>query len=157
MPEVLLTDTPRIMSLRNPKEKMSKSDKNVNSRIDLSSTDDEIALRIRKAVTDSEPYISSDLSGRPGVKNLVDIISAFSGQKPETITTKYEGVEYFTGTLKAEVTDTVIRELTPIREKYNQLICDRSYLDKILQDGSKKADEIASDTMKSVYSRLGMR
>ena len=73
LPEAIITETSRIMSLRNPLEKMSKSDIDVNSRIDLIDTADEISKKIRKAVTDSEPFIHG-LDNRPGVQKSSLII-----------------------------------------------------------------------------------
>ena len=157
LPEPILTDTARIMSLRRPQEKMSKSDKSINSRIDLTDSKDSIALKIRKALTDSEPYISHDLTERHGVRNLIDIQTALTGESKTELITRYEGIEYFTRLLKEDTSDVLIEHLTPIHEKYNELINDKSYLNETLRVGSERANQIASKTMEEVYNKVGMR
>lgn len=72
-------------SLRNPDKKMSKSDPDAKSRISLTDTPDEIASKVRKSVTDLTSRISYDLEGRPGVTNLLNILSIFSGKNIEDI------------------------------------------------------------------------
>jgi len=157
LPEPILTNTARIMSLRRPQEKMSKSDKSINSRIDLTDSNDSIALKIQKSLTDSEPYISHDLTERHGIRNLIDIQTALTGESKKDLIERYEGVEYFTRVLKEDTSDALIEHLTPIREKYNDLINDKSYLYETLRVGSERANLIASKTMEEIYNQVGMR
>uniref|UniRef100_A0A7M6DNN7 tryptophan--tRNA ligase n=1 Tax=Clytia hemisphaerica TaxID=252671 RepID=A0A7M6DNN7_9CNID len=156
LPESILTDTARIMSLRKPQEKMSKSDKMVNSRIDLTDSDDTIALKIRKAVTDSNSFLTHGLNERHGVRNLIDILSALTDTDKSTLIERYGGIEYFTRNLKSDTTDALIEHLKPIRNRYEDIISDRAYLNDILRNGSEKAKEIAEETMSDVHKVLGM-
>jgi len=156
LPESILTDTARIMSLRKPQEKMSKSDKMINSRIDLTDSDDTIALKIRKAVTDSNSFITHGLNERHGVRNLIDILSALTDTDKSTLIERYGGIEYFTRNLKSDTTDALIEHLKPIRNRYEDIISDKAYLNDILRNGSEKAKEIAEETMSDVHKILGM-
>ncbi|XP_065649828.1 tryptophan--tRNA ligase, mitochondrial isoform X2 [Hydra vulgaris] len=157
VPETLLTSTPRISSLRDPTQKMSKSDINENSRINLNDSPDTITNKIRKAVTDSEPYISDCLDKRPGVRNLIEILSSLSGTSNENLINKYRNTMYFTAQLKKDVTDILISSLNNVRTEFNILSQDRNYLEKILVDGSFKANELAAVTMKEVFQKIGVR
>ena len=156
LPESILTDSPRIMSLRKPQDKMSKSDKSINSRIDITDTDDTIASKLRKAVTDSEPYISHDLNERHGVRNLISILSALNNTSKSEEIDKYNGIEYFTRELKSDTTDALVEHLSPIRTKYTELVNDRTYLNDILRNGSERANEIARKTMSEVNKVIGI-
>jgi len=158
VPEGLYTDTARVKSLRKPDNKMSKSDDNANSRIDLTDSADVIVNKLRKAVTDSEPYITTgELANRPGVANLVSMYSAFSGLTVQQVVDQYKDVEYFTAPLKNDLAQVVVEHLKPIRERYTELIGSREYLERILIDGSEDARKIAQETMDEVYVKVGMR
>lgn len=156
LPESILTESPRIMSLRKPQDKMSKSDKSINSRIDITDTNDTIAIKLRKAVTDSEPYISNDLNERHGVRNLISILSALSNTSKTGVIDKYNGIEFFTKELKSDTTDALIEHLSPIRTKYTELVYDRAYLSDILRNGSERANELAQKTMSDVNEVIGI-
>ncbi|GMF10514.1 unnamed protein product [Phytophthora lilii] len=96
----------RIMSLRDPTKKMSKSDKSALSRIELTDTADEIRKKVRKATTDAVSGIHYDREGRPGVSNLLDIASAVTGQSVAQLEAEY--ADYGTGAFKDSVADAVI-------------------------------------------------
>lgn len=81
----------KVRSLRNPGKKMSKSDPDAKSRICLTDTPDEIALKVKKSVTDFTSQISYDLEGRPGISNLINILSIFSGKTIEDVCREAEG------------------------------------------------------------------
>lgn len=144
------------MSLRKPQDKMSKSDKSINSRLNITDTNDMIVAKIRKAVTDSEPYISHDLNERHGVRNLISILSALNNTSKTEQIDKYNGIEYFTRELKSDTTDALIEHLSPIRTKYTELINDRTYLSDILRNGSERANELAQKTMFDVNQVMGL-
>ena len=135
---------------------MSKSDKMINSRIDLTDSDDTIALKIRKAVTDSNSFITHGLNERHGVRNLIDILSALTDTDKSTLIERYGGIEYFTRNLKSDTTDALIEHLKPIRTRYEELMSDKTYLNDILKNGSEKANEIAENTMSDVHKVIGM-
>lgn len=157
VPETMYTKASRIMSLRDPTSKMSKSEVNVKSRIDLNDSSKTIAKKISAAVTDSEPYISEDLAERPAVKNLVSLYSELSGLSVTEIVQKYQGMQYFTLPFKKDLTELVVAELEPIRSEYNLLMDSPHYLHQILADGSDKARIMAESTLDEVYKKIGFR
>ena len=73
----------------------------------------------------------------------------------EEVTDKYKHIQYFTGPMKSDITDILVNQLQPIREKYNALIDDREYLEKVLVEGSEEAANIAKDTINEVYVKAG--
>ena len=157
IPETLLTSTPRIASLRDPNQKMSKSDINENSRINLTDSPDTIANKIRKAVTDSEPYIGDCLDKRPGVRNLIEILSSLGGKSKQHLIDRYRHVEYFAPQLKKDVTEILVSNLNSVRIEFNLLSQDSDYLEKVLLDGSLKANQLAEVTMNEVFQKIGVR
>jgi len=158
VPQTLVTNASRVMNLKNPLVKMSKSDTDAKSRIELTDSCDQISKKIRKAVTDSKPYIrDGSLSERPGVSNLLSIYSGFTGLHVDDIVEKYAGVEYFTAPLKRDLCDVVINEMKPIREEFNSLTKNCDYLEDVLVKGSETARNIAEETVKEVYQKLGLR
>jgi tryptophanyl-tRNA synthetase len=143
----------RIMSLQNPTAKMSKSDPDPNGCVFLTDTDDQIAKKIRRAVTDSGNEISWDES-KPGIRNLLSIQAAISGKEPEALVEQYRGKQY--GHLKVETADCVVAALRPVRERMVALLSDKAELDRILARGAEKARQRAAVTLSRVYERLGM-
>lgn len=142
------------MSLRNPLQKMSKSDNQEMSRIDLSDTPDEIRKKVRKAVTDSQSQITYDPEGRPGVSNLVSIYSALTSMTHEEVCTKFEGRE--TIHFKEELSEVIVDKLEPIRQETLRLEKDPGYIDQVLKSGAQQATQLAESTMQEVKSLLGI-
>jgi len=144
----------RIMSLQEPTKKMSKSDENENSYILVLDPPELIMKKFKKAVTDSEAVVRYDEKNKPGISNLMNIYSAVTGLGFEQIEKEFEGQGY--GAFKKAVAEAVIECLRPIREKYEELMADRSYLEKVMKDGAERANEIASRTLREVYDRIGL-
>ncbi|CAI5701236.1 unnamed protein product [Peronospora effusa] len=144
----------RIMSLRDPTKKMSKSDKSVLSRIELTDTADDIRKKMRKATTDAVSGIYYDRKERPGVSNLLDIFSAVTGQSVVQLEAQY--ANYSTGTFKDSVADAVIAKICPIGERIKQYNGDQEYIDKVLAHGAAQASELAAITMKEVKEVIGL-
>lgn len=153
-PKPLLSEVTRVMSLRNPLQKMSKSDNQEMSRINLSDTPDEIRKKIRKAVTDSQSQITYDPEGRPGVSNLVSIYSALTSVTHDEVCAKFEGRE--TIHFKEELSEVVVDKLEPIRQQTLRLEGDPGYIDHVLKSGAERALQLAHSTMQEVKSQLGM-
>ncbi len=147
----------RLQSLRDPSKKMSKSDVDQNSRIELTDPADVIRRKIRKAVTDSTSLISYDKEKRPGVSTLIDIESACTDQDPEEIVESCLLKSYDTGEYKKHVADVLIQYLKPIQSKYIELINDRNRLRKILDDGAEKANLIAAKNYKEICKIVGFQ
>lgn len=145
----------RIMSLQDPTKKMSKSDENPNNFIGLLEDPKKIAKKIKRAVTDSDEQarIYFDVQEKPGVSNLLTLLSGATGKSIEALVPEYEGKMY--GHLKGDVADAVVALLEPIQQRYHELREDRAALDKIMHEGADKAREAAADTLAKVYDTLG--
>lgn len=145
----------RIMGLDDPSIKMSKSlaEGRKGHAIGLADSPDEIRRSISEAVTDSGAETSFG-HGSPGVRNLLTIYEALSGEPRLSIERHFEGKGY--RYLKAEVADLVISVLDPIRAKYLQLINDSAYLESLLRNGTEKVRPVALSTLEEVNGRMGI-
>lgn len=143
----------RIKSLQEPLKKMSKSDPNKKGTISLLDTPKEIEKKIKSAVTDSDGVVAYDVENKPGVSNLLTIESALSGVSIDDLVAKYDGLGY--GAFKAGVAETVINHLTPIQERYYELL-ESPVLDDILDKGAEKAHAIASVTLGKMEAAMGL-
>ena len=153
IPEPLITKTgARIMSLQNPERKMSKSDPE-DTFVSLLDDADAIRRKIKRAVTDSESEIRFDPEKKPGVSNLLSIISALSAETPEQISDSLAGQGY--GALKAQAADCVIAALEPLQAEYKRLIADKAYLFGVLNESSEKAAYLAGKTLRKVQKKVG--
>mmetsp|Transcript_22008 Transcript_22008/g.43255 ORF Transcript_22008/g.43255 Transcript_22008/m.43255 type:complete len:397 (+) Transcript_22008:182-1372(+) len=146
----------RIMSLRNPMSKMSKSDPVANSRINLTDTKDEISTKIRRAVTDNMGSISRNdrRSDRPAVINLLTILAGVRGTTLEDELMNYHG--RLCSELKSDVAEALIDVICPIGDEIKRHMNDKSAIFKVLDDGADRAAEVASHTMKDVHQVLGI-
>ncbi|KXG77709.1 Tryptophan--tRNA ligase [Fervidicola ferrireducens] len=144
----------RIMSLQDPTKKMSKSDENENSYILVLDSPDLIMKKFKKAVTDSEAVVRYDEVAKPGISNLMNIYAAMTGRSFEEIEREFDGQGY--GAFKKAVAEAVIEGLKPIREKYEELMADKGYLESVIKNGAARAENIASETLKEVYDRIGL-
>ena len=143
----------RIMSLQEPTQKMSKSDPNSNSYISLLDAPDVIQNKLKRAVTDSDNQIVCGPE-KPGVTNLLTLLSAVTGKSIAELEKHYEGVGY--GTFKNEVAEAIVAHLKPIQKQYNILREDLSSLESILKQGVEKAREQASTIIQKVYNAMGL-
>jgi tryptophanyl-tRNA synthetase len=143
----------RIMSLQDPLQKMSKSDDNEKSCVFLLDTPAKMRKKFKSAVTDSGAEIVFDMEKKPGVSNLLTILSAVSNKSVEELTEDFQGKQY--GHLKVETADAVISFLEPFQARYNELMQDQSYLGSILKKGAQKANEKAVNLMSTVRDALG--
>ncbi|MFC5604637.1 tryptophan--tRNA ligase [Sporosarcina koreensis] len=143
----------RIKSLQDPLKKMSKSDPNKKGTISLLDTPKQIEKKIKSAVTDSDGIVKFDVENKPGVSNLLTIESALSGIAISDLESKYEGLGY--GAFKTGVAEAVVGHLTPIQERYEELL-NSSELDVHLDRGAEKANAIASATLKKMESAMGL-
>ena len=144
----------RIMGLQDPKSKMSKSSTIPNDTILLVDTPDEIMKKVKKAVTDSDGIVKYDEENKPGISNLMEIYGILTKKTMEEIEKEFEGEGY--GTFKVAVANAIIKELEPFHKKYNELMANPQYLEKIYNKGAKKATEVARKTLKDVYDKIGI-
>jgi tryptophanyl-tRNA synthetase len=147
----------RVMSLRDGSVKMSKSDPSEQSRIHLTDSNDEIALKIRKAKTDPEPLPDdpSLLEQRPEARNLVGIYAAMVGETPEQVLHRFAGQGF--GAFKPVMADAAVALLEPLRERLVQLRQDEAALDTILAAGAEKASTLAAPTLREAYRAVGLK
>lgn len=145
--------TAKIMSLTEPERKMSKSDPE-DSFIALTDTPETISRKFRRAVTDSDGEIRYDPENKPGVSNLLSILSTLSGEDMDSLTARLSGQGY--GKLKDETAQATIETLKPIQERFHQLMADKDYLAKVLTDNAERARYLANKTLRKVYKKLGL-
>ena len=142
----------RIMSLQEPTKKMSKSDANANGYVAVLDTPDDIMRKFKRAVTDSQARVCYG-EGKDGINNLMTIYSAVTGKTLDAITAEFDGKGY--GEFKTAVAEAVIEELRPIRERYNEILKDKDYLEHIFQIGAERAAKAAYRTLNKVYRKVG--
>jgi len=145
----------RVMSLQEPTKKMSKSDTNPSNFIGLLEEPKKITKKIKRAVTDSDEQanIYFDIAEKPGVSNLLSLLSCCTGQTVEQLVPQYEDKMY--GHLKGDVAEAVVALLEPIQEKYHQYRSDQAFLDSVMRNGAEKASARASKIITSVYDAVG--
>lgn len=143
----------RIMSLDDPTAKMSKSNPNEKSRICLLDDPSKIKKAIMSATTDSEGIIRHSVKEKPGVSNLLNIYSAFTGKSIASLEEEYKGHGY--GDLKKDLVEVTVDALTPIRERYEQIRHSEELL-TALRDGAQRAEAIAEKTIVRVKNNFGL-
>jgi tryptophanyl-tRNA synthetase len=146
----------RVMSLRDGRSKMSKTDPSDMSRINLTDSDDEIAQKIRKAKTDAEPLPdeASALEGRPEATNLVGIYGAVTGESVEQVLARFAGQGF--GAFKPALADALIALLAPLRKRLEDFRSDPAELDRVLAVGSERAAALAAPTLAKAYRAVGL-
>lgn len=142
----------RVMSLQEPKKKMSKSDTNVKGFISILEDDNVIMKKIKSAVTDSEARVYY-ADGKDGINNLMGIYSCCTGKSYDEIEKEFDGKGY--GDFKTAVGEAVIEELRPVKEEYARLINDKAYLMECAVDGAQKASRLASRTLRKAMKKVG--
>lgn len=147
-------ESARIMGLQDPTSKMSKSAENVNDVIFLDDSEETIIKKIKRAVTDSENKVRFDPENKPGVSNLMQIYSVLTEKSFSEIEKEFENEGY--GTFKQAVAGKVVERLKPIQGKYNELLENREYLEKIYTEGKIKAEKLASETLREVKDKIGI-
>ena len=145
----------KVMSLAEPTKKMSKSDENPKAYISMLDDFNVISKKIKSAVTDSEGVIEfrENDETKAGINNLLTIMSAVTGNSIEKIVSDYSGKGY--GDFKADVAEAVVEHIRPIRERYDQLSEDKTYLVDIYTKGAERANRIAQRTLNKVYKKIG--
>lgn len=153
IPEPLITGVgARIMSLQEPSRKMSKSDPE-ETFISLLDDADAIRRKIKRAVTDSDGAIRFDPENKPGVSNLLSILSSLSGKSTDALCAEMDGLGY--GELKTRTADCVIAALEPLQAEYRRLISDKQYLLDLLLGNAEKASYLATKTLRKVQKKIG--
>jgi tryptophanyl-tRNA synthetase len=143
----------RIMDLQNPGSKMSTTSEHDTGRIHVLDDPKVVTKKIKSAVTDSGSEVRR-APDKPGISNLIEILSVVQGRSPESIEQEFDGQQY--GAFKGVVADAVVDYLTPVRERYHEVRSDEAELRRILRDGADRARAIASDTLADVRERMGV-
>ncbi len=150
----IMKSAAKINDLQEPTAKMSKSAASNTGVIDILDSTDVNVKKIKSAVTDTGKEVRFDEKEKPGISNLLTIHSALSGRSIADLESEFAGKGY--GDFKGAVADVVTSYFAPVREKTNALLQDEAALMKILNEGSRKARAVASQTLAKVYSGLGL-
>ena len=142
----------RVMSLKDPTSKMSKSDPDTKSRILVIDEPDVIRKKIRSAVTDSGSGVVYDIEAKPGVSNLLDILSVFTERSVDDLVKEHEELQY--GAFKDVVAEAVIEGLSGLRRTYKDL--ENEEVERIMTMGALDARTRAEETMTSVRAAVGL-
>ncbi len=141
----------RVMDLQDPTSKMSKSAATDNGLVFLLDDNATIEKKFKRAVTDSDGIVAYDRENKPGVSNLLDILSASTGTPVETLAAQY--TQY--GPLKKDTGDAVIALVEPIRARYHELMADPAELTRLLSIGNQRAREVAARTLDRAHRAIG--
>ncbi len=143
----------RIKSLQNPLKKMSKSDKDPNGAIMLLDSPTEIRKKLKVAVTDSGNEILYDPKKKPAISNLLVITSGFSGKSIPEIEKEFRGKGY--KEFKEFVSETIIKKLKPVQEKFESQVKSPKALKEILEDGASRSRQVAQETLAEAKEKMG--
>ena len=143
----------KIMSLTDPLKKMSKSDPNPKAYISLLDDINVVKKKIKSAVTDSDGKIAFDKENKPGISNLLTILSCCTDTPIEELVLKYKDSNY--ATFKEDVANAVADELKPIQERYNEII-NSNLIDEVLDQGRDYASYLAKKKLAKVYNKVGL-
>lgn len=144
----------RIMSLDDPFKKMSKSNPNEGSRVELRDTPDAISKKIRRAVTDSGSEVRYDEEEKPAIANLMNIYALFARISLQEIEERYADKGY--GDFKKDLADIVVESIRPIQERIAELDESPDEMLKYLEEGRQRAHAIAKPKMDQVREVTGL-
>ena len=142
----------RLMSLRHPEKKMSKSSDDINGTIYFNDEKDNILKKFKSSVTDSENIVRYDLENKPGISNLIEIYAAVNGKEISETEKEFENSQY--GEFKVAVAETVIEYLDPIKKNFDNLTTDN--LKDFAASNLKSAKDSAHKTINEVEEALGI-
>ncbi|MER6192449.1 tryptophan--tRNA ligase [Streptomyces cyaneofuscatus] len=149
----ILKETAKIYDLQDPAVKMSKSASTPKGLINLLDDPKATAKKVKSAVTDTDTVIRFDEEKKPGVSNLLTILSTLSGSTIEDLERKYEGKGY--GALKTDLAEAMVEFVTPFQLRTQEYLDDPETLDSILAKGAEKARAVAAETLAQTYDRMG--
>ncbi|MFJ5674338.1 tryptophan--tRNA ligase [Streptomyces sp. NPDC093097] len=149
----IVKETAKIFDLQDPSIKMSKSASSPKGIIDLLDDPKATAKKIKSAVTDTDTVIRFDREAKPGVSNLLTILSTLTGRDIPSLERDYEGKMY--GALKSDLAEVMVDFVTPFRTRTQEYLDDPETLDTILAKGAEKARSVAAETLAATYDRIG--
>ena len=142
----------RIMDLQEPEKKMSTTGGTPQGTVLIADSADVVRRKFKTAVTDSGREVRR-APDKPGITNLIDIMSVATGEAPEEIEERYDGQGY--GPFKEAVAEAVVALLEPVRIRFEELRSDPAELERLLGRGADKAREVSTPTLDAMYERLG--
>jgi tryptophanyl-tRNA synthetase len=143
----------RIMDLQEPERKMSTTAGTPQGTLLMLDTPATIRKKLKSAVTDSGTDVRYDPEQKPGIANLLEIMSVATGEPIPELETRYDSGGY--GQFKSDVAEAVVDLLDPIRTRYEELRADEPELRALLASGAEKARETAAPTLEQMYERMG--
>jgi tryptophanyl-tRNA synthetase len=143
----------RIMDLQEPTKKMSTTGGTPQGTVLVLDPPETIRRKFKTAVTDSGREVRYAPDEKPGISNLIEILSVSTGRTIDEVEASYDGQGY--GTLKGDVGEAVVELFTPIRERYEELRADEAELRRLLRVGADKARETSAPTLQLMYERMG--
>jgi len=153
IPEAVVpTVAARVMDLQNPTKKMSKSTGTPAGVISITDPPDEIAKKIRRAVTDAETEVRYDVAEKPGISNLLELLAAATGESPDALASQYANY----GGLKDAVAEALIALLEPVQARIAELEADPGEVAATLDKGAAKAHAIAGPVLERARAAIGL-
>ncbi|MEU6482966.1 tryptophan--tRNA ligase [Streptomyces sp. NPDC046887] len=146
-------ETAKIYDLQDPSVKMSKSASTPKGLVNLLDEPKATAKKVKSAVTDTDTVIRFDPVGKPGVSNLLTIMSVLTGSTVAALEKEYEGKMY--GALKTDLAEVMVDFVTPFKDRTQEYLDDPETLDSILAKGAEKARAVAAETLAQTYARVG--
>jgi tryptophanyl-tRNA synthetase len=143
----------RIMDLQEPERKMSTTDGQPQGTVLITDLPETIRKKVKSAVTDSGTDVRYDPEAKPGIANLLEIMSVATGDEIPALEARYDGGGY--GPFKTDVAEAVVKLLDPIRTRYQELRADETQLRELLSKGAAKARETSAPTLEQMYERMG--
>jgi tryptophanyl-tRNA synthetase len=143
----------RIMDLQEPDRKMSTTDSQPAGKVLLTDPPDTIRKKLKSAVTDSGTDVRYDPEQKPGISNLLEIMSVATGDPIPELESRYDGGGY--GQFKSDLAEAVVTLLDPIRARYEELRADEPELRAMLARGADKARTASAPTLEQMYERMG--
>ena len=140
-----------VMDLQDPTKKMSKSRSSPQGKVLLLEPPEAITKKIKRAVTDNDAEVRYDREAKPGVANLLELLSVSTGESPEALAGRYE--QY--GPLKADTAAAVVELLRPVQTRVGELLADQGYIEDVLAKGAVKAQAVAAETLARARDAMG--
>jgi tryptophanyl-tRNA synthetase len=154
VPEGVYPETgARVMNLQEPSVKMSKSRGVESGTVLMLDPPETIQKKVKSAVTDSGSEVRYDPDEKPGISNLIELLTVVTGESIQDVEARYDGSGY--GQFKGDVADAIVEVLTPIQARYREVRSDLPELQRLLELGAEKARASSAPTLTLLYERLG--
>jgi tryptophanyl-tRNA synthetase len=153
VPEAIVpTAGARVMDLQDPTKKMSKSELSPQGTINLMDTPSDIEKKVKRAVTDTDNEVRFDRTTKPGLSNLLEIFAAIEGSTPQVVALRYSRY----GDLKSDLAAALISSLSPIQQRFNELMNDPGELHRQMSIGSQRANDVAAPVFERASRAMGL-